>query len=191
VRGYRLKRLLYITAYIIPAAVVWGAIGLVFGILNSFPLLVPLLAIVYALWFGMAESLGFSMFIPGSTWQVPASWIDGCPEAAQTITWGTILGPGLITRNPYAGIWLLPFMVGLGRGLLASLVVGIAIGVAHGGARALGVLSNRKYMKDTTLGHLRILGAELRWSYVDGIALLLAAGALAVYTLSLLGAHIY
>lgn len=34
------------------------------------------------------------------------------------------------------------------------------------------------------------LGAQLRWKYVDRLALLLAAGTLTVYTLSLLIGHL-
>ena len=65
------------------------------------------------------------------------------------------------------------------------------MGAAHGGARALGVLSNRRQMdSDMEYAHLKILGAQLRWSYIDGLALMLAAGALAAYIISLLGAHL-
>lgn len=61
--------------------------------------------------------------------------------------------------------------------------------MAHGGGRVLGVLSNRRHMDvDVNYAHLRILAAELHWLYIDGLALLLAAGALAAYILSLLGA---
>lgn len=103
--------------------------------------------------------------------------------------WGTTLGPGLLTRNPYAGIWLLPLLVALNHNMLTAVTIGIAIGVAHGGARALGVLNNIKHM-NTNCGDILILGAQLRWQFMDGLTLLLAAGALAAYVLSLLGIHV-
>jgi len=109
----------------------------------------------------------------------------------QAFTWGTTLGPGLVTRNPYAGMWLLPLLLALNHGLLTAVVVGMAVGTVHGGARVLGVLSNRKQLDgDMEYIHLRILGAQLRWQYFDGLTLLLAAGALAAYVLSLLDAHL-
>jgi len=107
----------------------------------------------------------------------------------KTLTWGITLGPGLVTKNQYAGIWLLPLLVALNHSLFMTMTIGIAVGVAHGGARVLGVLSNRRYM-DIEYAHLRILGAQFRWLYMDGLALLLAAGALAAYILSLMGVHL-
>jgi hypothetical protein len=64
--------------------------------------------------------------------------------------------------------------------------IGMAVGIAHGGTRALEVLSKRRHM-ETNDSPLLILGAQLRWKYLAGPAFLLAAGALAAYTLSLLG----
>lgn len=120
-------------------------------------------------------------------WQVPSHWIKGRPPIVQTLIWGTSLGPGLVTRNPYAGIWLLPFLIVLDRSPLMTLVVGIAVGAAHGGARAIGVLRNRSCMSTDVDAYLKIMGAQQRWQYLDGLALLLAAGALAAYALFLLG----
>jgi hypothetical protein len=152
---------------------------------------VPLVALAYALWYGTREALALPRRVPGLAWQVPSGWINRRPAIVQTLTWGTTLGPGLVTRNPYAGMWLLPLLLALNRNLLATIVVGIIIGAAHGGARALGVLNNRKRMdSDMEYVHLKILGAQLRWVYIDGLALMLAAGALSAYTLSLLGAHL-
>jgi len=83
-------------------------------------------------------------------------------------------------------MWLLPLLLALNTNLLMAILVGLAIGAAHGGARALGVLSNREQMDDDMdYAYLSILGAQLRWLYLDGLLLLLAA-----YSLSLLGAHL-
>lgn len=107
---------------------------------------------------------------------------------AQITTWGTLLGPGLVTRNPYAGMWLLPLLITLNHNLLAATATGMAVGAAHGGARAIGVLSNWRHI-GMPYAHLMILGAQLRWKSRDGRALLLAAGALTAYILSLLGSY--
>jgi hypothetical protein len=150
-------------------------------------LLLPLLALAYALYFGLGEILEFRRLRLSLAWQVPSHWIRGRPAIVQTLIWGTSLGPGLITRNPYAGIWLLPFLVVLDRSLHMTIVVGMAAGAAHGGARAIGVLRNRNCM--STDAYLKIMGAQQRWQYLDGLALLLAAGALAAYALFLLSGH--
>lgn len=189
-RGYGLKTAFYIAAYVLPAAVVWGVLGIILRSLDGIPFLLPLPALVYALWFGILETLGVPFQPPGLAWQVPSHWIKGHPAMVQALIWGTALGPGLVTRNPYAGMWLLPLLVALNHSLLMAMAVGIAVGVAHGGARVLGVLRNRRCIDMDTDAYLRILGAELRWLYMDGLALLLAAGALAAYALSLLGARL-
>lgn len=157
--------------------------------LHAFPVLVALVAWVYALWFGLFETLGLPMRSPGLAWQVPSSWVDGRPVILQALVWGTILGPGLLTRNPYAGMWLLLPLVAFSHDPYVAVAFGGAVGAAHGGARVFGVLRNRRYM-ETSDGHLKILGSQLQWRYIDGVALLLAAGALTAYTLSLLGAHL-
>ena len=107
----------------------------------------------------------------------------------QTLIWGTTLGPGFVTKNPYAGMWLLPLLVALNHDVLMTITVAMAVGAVHGGARAIGVLRNRKCIDMDVSAHLRILSAVSRWQYIDGLALLLAAGALGAYALSLLGAH--
>jgi hypothetical protein len=190
-RGYRWKILLYIAAYVLPAALVWGVVGLMFWVPGNIPLLIAVSALAYALWYGTREALALPRRVPGLAWQVPSGWINRRPAIVQTLTWGMTLGPGLVTRNPYAGMWLLPLLLALNHGLLTTVGVGVVMGAAHGGARALGVLSNRRQMdSDMEYAHLKILGAQLRWAYIDGLALMLAAGALAAYIISLLGAHV-
>lgn len=167
----------------------WGVLGIGLGRLHPFPVLVALVAWAYALWFGVFETLGIPLRSPGLAWQVPSHWVNGRPSVLQALVWGAILGPGLLTRNPYAGIWLLLPLVAFNHNLLMAAAVGGAVGVAHGGARVFGVLHNRRYM-ETSNGHLKILGSQLQWRYMDGVAMLLAAGALTAYTLSLLGVHL-
>lgn len=164
--------------------------------LTGIPLLLPLLMLSYTLWYGLRETFGLQRRMLGLLWQVPASWVKGRPAALQALTWGTLLGPGLVTKNPYAGMWLLPLLIVLSRGggggsggLPMAIAVGMVVGATHGGARALGVLRNRKSIAGDACAHQKILHARLRWQYIDGLTLLLAAGALAAYTLSLLAVH--
>jgi hypothetical protein len=184
-----LKMMLYVGAYVLLAAVIWGVLGAILVPLASIPLLVPMIALIYALGFGLVETFGLPLRAPSLAWQVPSRWIRGHPLAAQILTWGSVLGPGLVTRNPYAGIWLLPFLIGLNHSLYMAIVIGVTVGIAHGSTRALGVLSNMRRM-EANCSHLLILGEQLSWLYRDGLALLLAAGALAAYTLTLLGVHL-
>jgi hypothetical protein len=185
-RGYKLSVVLYIAAYALPAAAAWGILSIALWLLNGFSLFISLLAWVYALGFGLFEVLGLPMRTPGFSWQVPAPWIKGRSAAVQTLIWGTLLGPGLVTRNPYAGIWLLPLLLALNQNALTAIGIGLAVGLAHGGARAFGIISNRTCIRDPD-AHIFILGNQWYWKYLDGLALLLAAGALAAYMLSLLG----
>ena len=176
-------------AYVIPAIIIWGVLGIVLWPMGNIPLLVSLVAWIYTLMFGLLEILGVPFRVPGLRWQVPSNWIKGRPPQVQTIVWGVTLGPGLVTVNPYAGMWLLPFLVALNRSLFASVTIAIAIGMAHGSARALGILSNTRHM-DIGCGHLLIMAAQLRWQYIDGLALLMAVGGLTAYIVSLLGVHL-
>ena len=189
-RGYRLSLLLYIAAYVFPAAIVWGILAIVLRPLAGVPFLLPLLALAYALWFGLRETLGLQRRLLGLLWQVPSGWIKGRPAVVQTLIWGTTLGPGLVTKNPYAGMWLLPLLVALNQNLLTTVVVAIAVGATHGGTRAIGVLRNRRCIARDVEAHLKILNSQTQWQYFDGLALLLAAGALGAYTLFLLGTHL-
>jgi len=173
-------------AYVLPAAAAWGVLGMALQPLDTVPLLVPLIVWLYSLWFGIVETFGVRFRAPSLAWQVPARWIQRRTDAQQAVIWGTVLGPGWATVNPYAGIWLLPFLVVMGRGLFMAAVVGVMVGVIHGGARAMGVLSNSRHV-EVNNSHLMILGQRLRWRYMDGLTLLLAAGALVAYLLTLLG----
>jgi hypothetical protein len=140
---------------------------------------------MYALGFGIVETLGLPVRVPSSTWQVPAQWLRGRPAGVQTLIWGALLGPGLLTRNPYAGIWLLLPLLALSQSVSLAVDIGIAVGITHGSTRALGILHNRTCIADP-YAHLLILGKYWLWQYLDGLALLVVAGALSVYIFSLI-----
>ena len=181
--------MLYIGAYVLPASFIWGILGVGLRLLNSIPLLLPVLAVFYALRFGIPETLGLRSRLFGLAWQVPSNWVKGRPAPIQTLIWGITLGPGLMTKNPYAGMWLLPLLVALNSSLPMAIVVGVAVGATHGLARSLGVLCNRRCIDMDENAYLKILAAESRWQYADGLALLLAGGALAAYVIFLSGMH--
>lgn len=135
----------------------------------------------YTVVYGISETFGLRFKSPESTWQVPSGWVRGT-TTKKTLIWGSLLGPGLITRNPYAGIWLLPFLIALNHNILLAVVIGIV----HGMARAIGVLKNRKYL-DNPYSHLIILGSLFRWRSIDGMVLLLVAGVMIVQVVWILG----
>ncbi len=175
----------YSAAYILPAAALWGTLSVILEPLEQVHLLMPLIASIYALGFGVIETLSLPFRTPSLAWQVPEQWLQGRSEVAQAIIWGITLGPGWITVNPYAGIWLLPLLTTLGRNLLMAVVVTGIAGAIHGGARAIGVLRNSGQVGGSC-SHLLILGQQLSWRRRDGLILLLVAGTLAAYLLTIL-----
>ena len=78
----------------------------------------------------------------------------------------------------------MPFLIILNYNLITATTIGVIIGVAQGGAWALGVVSNRKQM-NASYEPMMILTAQWRWRYMDGLVLLFTAGALAASLLSL------
>jgi hypothetical protein len=167
-----LSILFYLAAYTAPATATWVAIGMLLQPLSERPRALASLAALYALRYGLAETLDFPLQPPGLRWQVPARWIKGQPLALRVLTWGALLGPGLVTRNPYAGLWLVPFLVGLN----GHLVVAGLVGAAHGGARALGVLHNHRRVCD--MADVTTWQALWHWRLWDGALLLIGAGGL-------------
>ncbi len=72
--------------------------------------------------FGLCEVLRIPFRQLGLSWQVPGSWVTGRTAVTQTIIWGACLGPGLMTKNPYAGTWMLPLLLVLAPSPLWALV---------------------------------------------------------------------
>lgn len=182
-RGRWLSYPLSAAAYAVPAAIAWMGVGTILRPIASYPLLLAVPGILYALCHGRNETLGLPRRPPGSIWQVPASWIAGRSQPARALIWGALLGPGFVTRNPYAGMWLMPVLVGLSQ----SLAIAGGVGGAHGLARALGILHNCRLACDPA----RAASWEpyQRWRRYDGMLLLLGAGAIAAYCFVLPWAH--
>jgi hypothetical protein len=166
----------FVVAYALPAMGVWALLGAVFGGLDA-SITLPL-AIAYACSYGLIETLRLPVRTPSLSWQVPAKWILGRPFPTQIAAWGASLGPGLLTRNPYAGIWLLPLLLGLVDGPATGAILGLFVGLGHGVARAVGVVRNARVRASDAAAHLAIMGSMLRWQLIDGLALLAIAGVL-------------
>jgi hypothetical protein len=112
---------------------------------------------------------------PGSRWQVPSEWVRGVSRRRRFLVWGSLLGPGFATRNPYAGFWLLPLAVAAMGNIGYGVLLAAAIGVAHSTGRALGLLRD---VKDVDVNsYLQSTWRSMYWRMVDGFALLAAAGA--------------
>jgi hypothetical protein len=175
VRGRVLFGASLIGAHVAPAAAVWAALG---ALLALVPQLVAVIAVVvYAMLHGLAETLDLRLDAPGINWQVPSSWLRGRRLAAHVAIWGTTLGPGLVTRNPYAGMWFILFaLAAVDRPELGA-VIGAIVGVVHGTARALGILANHADRYSPELPW-RMMITQMRVRLADGIGLLAAAGAI-------------
>jgi hypothetical protein len=164
-----------VVAYALPAAVVWTLLGL---LLNLLPLSRPalLLIVAYGGFYGLAEATGRSGIAPpGSRWQVPQTMVAGVSRRRRVLTWGSILGPGFATRNPYAGFVLLPLAVAAVGSIPAGVALAAAVGAVHGTGRALAVLRDAR--DAAAADHLQMVLKSMYWRTFDGFALLVVSGA--------------
>lgn len=138
------------------------------------------LIVVYCLCYGIAEATGLhGLRPPGSTWQVPQSFVVGTSRRRRILVWGAILGPGFLTRNPYAGFGLLALGVAVLDSVPVGVLVGAAIGFAHGTGRALALLRDARGADPDD--YLKSVLRSMHWRTFDGVALL-GLGGLAVFT---------
>lgn len=179
-RGRLLFALTLHAAHIAPAVAVWAALGAVLALVPR-PVGV-VIAVVYALAHGLAETMELPIRPPEIGWAVPSTWLRGRSWAAQALIWGTTLGPGLATRNPYAGMWFVPLLLATTGNPLVGGIAGGLVGLAHGAARAAGILANHRHRESCELPW-RMMMLNLRVRRIDGIGLLLAAAMVAVATL--------
>jgi hypothetical protein len=163
-----------VLAYALPAALVWLVIGWALASLGV-PALGRALAVAYAALFGVAEALWLPVHAPSSQWGVPARWVRRHGLGTRTVIWGALLGPGLVTKNPYAGMWLLPLILLSITGGASGAAVGAAVGIAHGSMRALGVRDNARRASNPHTLLMRML----YWRFADGLAAVFAGAAIA------------
>jgi hypothetical protein len=134
--------------------------------------------IAYGFGYGSCESLGLPWPpAPGRRWQVPQELMIAAAPRRRLLVWGTILGPGFLTRNLYAGFAALVLLVaGLGGGVKAGVLLAVLIGIGHGSGRALALLAAvARPLQDPMLMLMR----SLRWRVLDGLMLLAVAGTVA------------
>ena len=163
-----------LAAFALPGAAFWAAVGAALA-LPGIHAAARWAAIGFAIVFGGSEVAGWRLRAPTSGWQVPFSWVRRRPGWIKIVIWGGLLGPGVITRNPYPSVWMLPLLLASFTSLSAGVAAGLVVGVLQGGARAAGIL--REQWAPRPLEFQTSLLAHLRWQPVDG-ATLLAAGTL-------------
>jgi hypothetical protein len=163
-------------AFAAPGTIVWAAIGAALAVL-------PLqggarwAAVAFGLTLGLAQVWSGRWRAPSSAWQVPSSWVRHRHAWVNTLVWGALLGPGLITRNPYGSIWMLALLLASLDSIAAAGVVGAAAGLLQGSARAHGVL--REVRAAEPSDYLHLLLRQARWRAMDGAALIAAAALVA------------
>jgi hypothetical protein len=161
-------------AYALPAAAVWALLGLALGALPIASAAI-VAAAVYGCGYGVIEASGMPRpAAPGRSWQVPQDFVLGGNGGRRVMLWGAILGPGLLTRNPYASFGMLVVLAATVGGLPAAVWVAALIGAAHAGGRAFAVLRDSAGPQDEPFA---LLLRSLRWRVLDGLALLAVAGA--------------
>ena len=168
-----------VTAYAVPAVAVWAALGAILGVLPLARLALVLTA-AYAACYGLVEvtdRLGGRIRLrpPGTRWQVPQEMVTGVSRRRRILVWGSVLGPGFMTRNPYAGFGLLPIAVAAAGSVRSAAALAAAAGLAHGTARALALLRDARPGRAAAPDPMRLLLTSMRWRLVDGVVLLVTA----------------
>ena len=143
--GRRAVRLAILAAYALPAVAAWALLGFWLGAASAALPGVRVVALAaaacYGGYYGTLEASGRrGLAPPGRGWQVPQTMLIDAPPGRRLALWGALLGPGLLTRNPFAGFGLLPLAVTAMPGPAAAVALGAAAGLAHGIARAAGLV---------------------------------------------------
>ena len=130
---------------------------------------------LYAACYGLIEVIGLTRpSAPGSNWQVPSEWVRGVSRRKRMWVWGTMLGPGFATRNPYAGFGLLVLVVAAAASLRDAVVAAACIGIAHATGRAFALFRDVRLVDSAD--HLLAVLKSMYWRLFDGYALLVIAG---------------
>jgi hypothetical protein len=177
-----------LAAYAVPAAASWALLGLAVCALPLAPAAAVLTA-VYGCGYGAVEISGLARpAAPGRTWQVPQDLLLGVSGRRRVLIWGSILGPGFLTRNPFAGFAALVLLVAAaarpaGGSLVAAVCIAALVGAVHGAGRAIALLRDSEIRPDDPIA---LLLRSIRWRIADGYALLLTGGAAIVTAVSLI-----
>jgi hypothetical protein len=134
------------------------------------------LIVAYCVYYGLVETAGRpGLPPPGRSWQVPSQWVDNVPKWRRVLVWGSLLGPGFATRNPYAGFGLLPLVLASVGNLRLGVLLAALLGLMHAAGRAVALL--RDTHSGAAADYLHVVMRSLRWRTLDGLALLTVAGA--------------
>jgi hypothetical protein len=164
-----------LAAYAMPAAAAWSLLGLLANVAPVRPAALAL-TVGYGTYYGLIETSGRTgLPPPGRSWQVPARWVDNVPRWRRILIWGSLLGPGFATRNPYAGFGLLLLIVCSAGSLRLGVALAVTLGLLHSLARAATLL--RDVHQPPGTDYLDLLARSMRWRALDGLALLTIAGA--------------
>jgi hypothetical protein len=155
----------------VPALLFWTVAG---GVVASLPNSVSrVLLFLYTGVMGLAEVASPRAAIQVS-WQVPSSCVSG-PPARRAAVSGVTLGPGVMTKNPYAGMWTIPLALAGLSGFAHAALAGAIAGSAHGIARGLGVVGESRHLGEQ--GRVdSLLESGKTWRTYDGVLLLFAFG---------------
>ena len=167
-----------ITAYALPAVLAWAALGICLGAL---PLARPrcvAAALCRRLRPDRGRPAGAGPRRRGTRWQVPQAMVTSASRRRRLLVWGSILGPGFLTRNPYAGFFLLPILVAAAGPVRSAALLAAAIGLAHGTGRALALLRDAR-PGAAAADPMRLVLTSMHWRRLDGITLLVIAAAAA------------
>jgi hypothetical protein len=169
------RRIWLLAAYVLPAIAIWMALGVLANVLPLSTVALVVMAGCGA-YYGVLEAAGRARpAAPGSRWQVPSAWVRGVSRRRRFVVWGSLLGPGFATRNPYAGFWLLPLAVAAVGSIGYRVSPAACIGAADSTGRVLGLL--RDVHGGDVSSDLQSSLTSMYWRMADGLALLAAAGA--------------
>ena len=164
-----------LAAYAAPAAAAWALLGLLANLAPVRPAALAL-TVGYGIYYGLIETSGRTgLPPPGRSWQVPARWVDNVPRWRRILIWGSLLGPGFATRNPYAGFGLLLLIVCSVGSIRLGVALAVTFGLLHSLARAAALM--RDVHQPPGADYLDLLARSMRWRTLDGLALLTIAGA--------------
>jgi hypothetical protein len=167
-----------LASYVVPAVIAWVALGILVNLLPLSGIALVLIA-GYGALYGVLEVSGRTRPAPpGSRWQVPSEWVRGVSRWRRSLVWGSLLGPGFATRNPYAGFWVLPLAVAAVGSIGYGVLLAAAVGAAHSTGRALGLLRDVRGIDVND--YLQSALRSMYWRVADGFTLLAVAAASAL-----------
>lgn len=178
-RGRQLSIGFFLAVFAVAAGVFWAVMAGILGLGASVPLIRELFlatAVLYCMAFGLAEFHGIPIWPPSLAWQVPARWLTGRSPHKQGLLWGITLGPGALTVNRLAGMWVIALPALATGNRMLGFVGTVLAGMVHGTARGFAIISNVD--RTDVLGSLLLTRSKMRWRFADGLLLLVGSGAL-------------